>query len=271
MGVPAKPGKEQSLLTRFLRAYDKGTWADASLDWVDERIDGAVELVATRLSDGATLAIEHTIIQPHPREKEDFARFSRSSFSKSDRHPSIEIPQSFLFVNVPIDTLQRGQDWDATAGAVHECIRRNKHSIPEGRSELRCLVAGNEITLQLELVRDESQQDGRTIIRRYGDFDVRATVRTALEKKLPKLAGTEAQKRLLMFERDQWHLSHHNIAAQVYDLRADFPLLASIDELWIAETHDNRTIVLFEPLVKGRRYAPVYTFVGETLHRALGD
>lgn len=69
--MPAPPGKERPLLTRFLRAYEAGSWANASLDWVDERLDSAVELVATRSSDGATLAIEHTVIQPHSREKAD--------------------------------------------------------------------------------------------------------------------------------------------------------------------------------------------------------
>ena len=269
--MPAKPGKEQSLLTRFLRAYEKGTWADAHLDWVDEHVDGAVELIATRATDAVTLAIEHTVIQPHPREKEDFARFSRSSFLADDRDPSIEIPQSFLYVNVPIGTLQRGQDWNAVAEAVRRCIRANKDSISEGKSTLACLVDGTEVALQVELDRDRSQNECRTIIRRYGDFDVRGTVRTALENKLPKLVETEAQKRLLMLERDQWQLDHGTIAAQVEGLRGDFPLMKSIDEIWIAETHDNRVIVLFEPLMHGRPYAPVYTFNGDRLlHAAHG-
>jgi hypothetical protein len=265
-GVPAKRAKEHSLLARFLRAYEKGSWADADLDWVDEHLDGAVEVIATRRSDGATLAIEHTVIQPHPKEKEDFARFSRSSFVTGDRDPSIEIPQSFLYVNLPIGTLQRGQDWNALADEVRECIRQRKDSIPDGRSELRCVVGGNEIALKVELVRDQSQHECRTIMRRYGDFDVRATVRTALKNKLPKLAAAKAQKRLLMFERDQWHLDHDVIATQIEHQYADFPQLALIDEVWLAETHDNRHIVLFDPVVHGRGYSPVYTFRGDTLH-----
>jgi hypothetical protein len=266
--VPAKPGKEQSLLTRFLSAYEKGSWSDATLDWVDERLDGAVELVATRAADGVTLAIEHTLIQPHPKEKEDFARFSRS-FTGEERDRSLEIQESFLYINVPIGTLQRGQDWDAMARDVREYICLNRGSMPEGRSELRCLVGGVEIALQAELVRDPGQTDCRTMIRRYGDFDLRSTVRTALETKLPKLANTNVHKRLLMLERDQWHLDHGAIAAQIEEQRANFPQLALINEIWIAETHENRRIVLFDPVLPGRRYAPVYTFTGDQLHRAL--
>ena len=255
-------------MLRFVRAYEQGTWSGASFDWLDERVDGAVELVATRATDGATLAIEHTVIQPHPKEKEDFARFRRSSLGKDDRDPSIEIPQSFLYVNIPIGTLHPGQDWDAVADVVRECIRAHKNSIPEGRSELLCRVNGTVIQLQVQLVRDLRQNSCRTIIRRYGNFDLSATVRTALENKLPKLVATVAQKHLLMLERDQWQLSHESVAAEIEGLRSDFPLLQSVDEIWIAETHDNGAIVLFEPVVHGRRYAPVYTFHGETLLHA---
>jgi hypothetical protein len=99
--MPAKPGKERSLLTRFLIAYEKGAWANAKHDWVDEHLDGAVELIATRPSDGVTIAIEHTVIQPHPREKEDFARFQRA-FTGHDGDPSLRLSDSFLYVNVPL-------------------------------------------------------------------------------------------------------------------------------------------------------------------------
>lgn len=268
--MPATPGKERSLLTRFMRAYERGAWADASCDWVDERLDGAVELVATRSSDGATLAIEHTVIQPHPREKADLARFQRV-FTPCDSDPSLRLSDSFLYVNVPIDALQRGEDWNAVAREVCDCIRAKKDTLPEGWSELRCATSvGRELLLQARRVKDPSAKDYLTLIRRYGQFDVEETVRIALEKKLPKLAATNVQRRVLMLERDQWHLDHTAIGAAVEAHRPFFPQLASVDEIWIAETHDSRHIVLFDPLFPGRGYAPVYTFSGDTLHRSPG-
>lgn len=95
--MPAKSGKERPLLQRFLSVYDRDTWADAHCDWVDEREDGAVELVATRKSDGTTLAIEHTVIQPYPREKEDFARFNRAVMHDAS-DPSLVVRGTILFV-----------------------------------------------------------------------------------------------------------------------------------------------------------------------------
>ena len=76
-------------------------------------------------------------------------------------------------------------------------------------------------------------------------------------KKLPKLVATEADKRILMLERDQWHVDHAAIAAELECLRDDFPKLALVDEIWIAETHHNRHLVFFDPVRPDRSYAPV--------------
>ena len=105
--------------------------------------------------------------------------------------------------------------------------------------------------------------DGLTLIRRYGPFDLSSTIRTALEKKLPKLVATEADKRILMLERDQWHVDPAAIAAELECLRDCFPKLALVDEIWIAETHHNRHFVLFDPVRPDRSYAPVFAFDGD--------
>ena len=265
--MPSKRGKEHSLIARFLKAYEHGSWTDAELDWLDERQDGAVELVATRRSDRVTLAIEHTVIQPHPQEKEDFAKFKRT-FPADITDPSLEIPHCFLYVDVPFGALQRGTDWTAVAECVLAAIRLNKGSLPDGRSELRCASGGRDFVLQTRLVRDPSSRSGKTIIRRYGDFDLASTVRTALATKLPKLVRTTAMRRLLMLERDQWHVDHTALAAEIEACRSGFPAMASVDEIWIAETHEERRVVLFDPVLPGRGYGPVYTFTGDDLHRS---
>ena len=145
--MPAKPGKEQLLLKRFISAYEERTWAEADCDWVDEREDGAVELIAKR-SNGSTLAIEHTLIQPYPHEKEDFTR--ERAFLSGGRDRSLEISETVLYVNVPGGTLQRGKDWGIVAKAVFNCIRRRKEKLPEGDSDLACpIVEGKTITLQI--------------------------------------------------------------------------------------------------------------------------
>ena len=259
--MPAKPGKEQPLLKRFISVYEKSTWAEAHCDWIDEREDGTVDLIATR-SNGATLAIEHTLIQPYPHEKEDFVRFDHA-FLRGSRDRSLEIPETVLYVNVPDGTLQLGNDWGTIAEAVLDCIRRSKPTLREGCSDLDCSIVGDKtITLQIRLLRTPGH-DGKTIIRRYGPFNLSSTIRTALDNKLPKLVATEADKRILMLERDQWYVDHAAIAAELDCLRGDFSKLASVDEIWIAETYDDRHIVLFDPVRPDRSYAPEFAFVGD--------
>ncbi len=62
----------------FLSASENYAWADAQVDLLDKGIDKAVEVLVTRRSDGKTLAIEHTIIEPFVGDKEDFAFFERA-------------------------------------------------------------------------------------------------------------------------------------------------------------------------------------------------
>ncbi|MBI3894297.1 MAG: hypothetical protein HY313_00050 [Acidobacteria bacterium] len=73
--MPTKSRRENTFIERFLAAYANGSWADAKIDWLDMRTDGAVEALATRKSDGKTLAIEHTIIEPFVGDKKDVAFF----------------------------------------------------------------------------------------------------------------------------------------------------------------------------------------------------
>jgi len=58
--VPTNSRREDAIIKRFLSGYENHSWADAEIDWLDKRIDGAVEVRAIRRSDSNTLAIEHT-------------------------------------------------------------------------------------------------------------------------------------------------------------------------------------------------------------------
>ena len=47
--MPVKsPPRERPLIEMLLSAYDCDSWKDASRDWVEERQDSAVEVVATK-------------------------------------------------------------------------------------------------------------------------------------------------------------------------------------------------------------------------------
>jgi len=261
--MPAKAGKERPLLERFISVYECDSWRHAHLDWLDERIDGAVELLASR-GDGSSLAIEHTVIQPHPREKEDFARF-RLAFGSADADTTLWVSGKYIYVDIPLGVLERGGDWGQLAGDVLAFIRDQKDRFPDDRSTQECVLSdGRSIALRVNVVVD-SGKECRTLIRRYGDFDLAASVSQALVAKLPKLSRTLASKRILMLERDQWQLSNEAIAAEVKLQRPRFPLLADVHEIWLAETHENGDIVLFVQATGQTPNMAEYCFAGRAL------
>src|ERR1035441_5341667 len=87
--MPTKPRPEDVFIEAFLSAYEDLSWADADKDWVDQRKDGGVEMLAKRKSDGKTLAIEHTVAQPFVGEIEDYRVFFEPSFLKLENDKSL--------------------------------------------------------------------------------------------------------------------------------------------------------------------------------------
>ncbi len=99
MPVKTEP-KERPIIRMLLSACEDGAWKDASLDWVEEKQDGAVEVIATR-PDGATLALEHTLIQPFVGEKFDSEVFMKA-FGRIEKNPSLVISERALDVIIPV-------------------------------------------------------------------------------------------------------------------------------------------------------------------------
>jgi hypothetical protein len=61
---------ERPFIRMFLSGFDNGVWKDASLNWIEETQENAVEVIATS-STGKTVALEHTLIELFTGEKYD--------------------------------------------------------------------------------------------------------------------------------------------------------------------------------------------------------
>jgi hypothetical protein len=242
-GVPSKSRPEDIFIEAFLSAYDDLSWADADKDWVDRRVDGGVEMLATRKSDGKTLAIEHTLIQPFVGDINDFKFFERA-FLKIEDDKSLIVPDRWIQVFVPIRTLDPFPKAAARAvvvKAVHEWIRANRFHVRDGEHQYECQVIGVpgvadfEITLTIKA--QELPEHGQLNVRRQqvgNDFgDV---VRRALSTKLPKLTRQQADKRVLILERRHMNLVPKQILDEIKKQAPSFPQLAAVDETWILET-----------------------------------
>jgi hypothetical protein len=242
--MPTGSRREDTFISLFLSAYEKYTWADALIDWLDKRMDGAVDALVTRKSDGRTLAIEHTLIQLFIGEKEDFSLFTKM-FSWIEKDPALVAPARNLVVFLPVRALKKGPkpNWDVINEELRSWLIANHATMPEGYSE-RVVSAGSSskrgqtvlhIGVQISI---HPGMDGYCMIapRDRVPTDLHNDVERALTKKLEKLEGTHANKRILLLERDQIHPAPEQIYVELVKQRATFPKLARIDEIWFVNT-----------------------------------
>ena len=241
--MPSKPRQEDIFIEAFLSAYEDLSWADSEKDWVDRRVDGAVEMLATRKSDGKTLAIEHTVIQPFVDDIKDFKFFERA-FLKIESDKSLIVPDHWIQVFVPVHTLDpfpKASDRAVVVEAVHDWMRANRLNIRLGTDRYTFPVsgvssaAGFEITLTIKM--QKLPGHGRLHIRRQqvgNDFP--EVVRMALSTKLPKLTKQRADKRVLILERRHMNLFPTQILDEIRRQAPSFPQLTAVNEIWILET-----------------------------------
>ena len=237
--MPTACRREHTLIELFLSSYESDSWADCHRDWLEKKEDGAVEILATR-ADGKTLAIEHTLIQPFIRDKENFAYFKRGLL-RIEEDKSLIVPGRIIYVNAPAGALQKGDSWELAVTTVHEWLKANRLLLPEGNSEHVGPIGDSrkrkvrDLKLQVEVIIVPGYP-GAFLIRRYGQENLGQVVEKALQKKLPKLVNTEADKRILLLERDQWKLMELSIYDEIEKRRVVFPDLAKVHEVWFAET-----------------------------------
>lgn len=238
--MPTKSRSENTIIQIFLSAYESGSWADAKVDWLDEKQDSAIELLATRKSDGKTLGIEHTIVEPFVGDKDDFARFG-PCFLSIENDASLVLPDRILYVYVPVGTLQRGLKWDGVVRSVHEWLKAHIPELPEGSSKHRCTVTqaaaqSFDITLTLRVLLSPGT-NGKLLVRRQqmgNDFG--SVIDKVLKNKLPKLVNTAAHKRVLLLERQHMNLLPEQILGEIENQTNMFSQLAQVHEIWIVET-----------------------------------
>ena len=241
MPVKSEP-KERPLILMLLSACDAGAWQHAQLDWVEEKQDGAVEVIATR-PDGRQLALEHTLIQPFVGEKFDSEVFIRA-FGRIEKNPALTLPERNLDVIIPVHAIPKGYNWDEVGKDLLDWLLENHTAAPqEGQSSHLVPVAAAPkngplaLTITLRTMHLPGMAGSCLIARDKMPGDLEAIVEKALRTKIPKLVATAADKRTLLLERDQIALGDHEIyRADRETLSGAFPDLARIDEIWIANT-----------------------------------
>src|SRR5260370_9209806 len=137
--MPTTSRREDIFIGLFLSAYENRSWADALHVQPDkiERTKPAVDWLAKRKSDGKTLAIEHTIIEPFVGEKADFASF-KTAFLAIEGDTSLPVAGRYIRVFVPVGALQYHRKKlarDAIIQSVHRRIKSNRLLLPDRTSK----------------------------------------------------------------------------------------------------------------------------------------
>lgn len=238
--MPTTPRAENEIIRLFVSAYENDAWKDATLAFPDEVRDGGIDGFAER-ADGATLAIEHTVVEPFVWDIADQTEIL-------PLFPSIENDKSLLVsgvgiqVFVPVGTFhhQKPRVRAAIARAVRDWIATNGLSLSKGNSKHPCRVSGIpgrpdvDITLTLKVV--DVPGDGKLNVRRQQVSDTFGDViEKMLAKKLPKLVTSMARKRILLLERRHMNLFPERIHQEIEKRRAMFPALGEVHEIWVVE------------------------------------
>jgi len=269
--VPATLGKdEQVFIELFVRAYENFAWVGSKIERLDEQIDGAVEALVTR-TDGQTMAIEHTLIEPFVGDKGDFAAFERE-FLKIEDDRSLAVPDIGITVYVPVGILdgQKPAKRRAIVESIHFRIANNRLNLREDEHKYQCDVPGSPpVTLTVERNKFglPRHNPGSVLVRRQQvTNDLDKVIEKALRKKLPKLVNTKADRHVLFLERDQFTFNPDLIFAEIERQRSNFPSLESVDEIWHVETIGYRRegIVYFE-LPKGDQLLATISFQNDVL------
>lgn len=245
--MPTSNRAENALISLFLSAYENDSWRDSIQVPLDEIEDGAPEIHATRRSDGKTLVIEHTLIQPFDAHKQEFARLQ--SIRSIEQDQSLVTPGRSILVYIAAGVLQKGIDWQSVKKAIRDWLASNVRSLKDGDTRHRVKV---DSSTEIALLARVHELKNRAGLLRFGidgshlpDGSLRQVVEKALRTKLKKLLKYSADKRILLLERDEFTLPETAILTEIGRLRPSFPDLNKIDEIWFAETvcfHASRTV-----------------------------
>lgn len=228
---------DQKLVTLFICGYN-GYHNDSYtvVDWPDsrERQRKAIEAIA-RNDLGRSLAVEHTLLQPFVGEKEDAQRFL-AAMGPLEANQALRIPDCSITLSLPVGALPKGVNWQDVGKAIRSWFEANRLQLPEGTSSRVVSVGTFKVQIQVEKIHIPSYE-GRVFVARSEMPETFAEVlKQALGDKLPKLAGTPADGRILLLEKDNLPRGYAEVARCIDRFEIDFAELASIQEVWIANT-----------------------------------
>jgi hypothetical protein len=231
--------RDQKLVSAFLDEYKKIAGANFEVkQWVDDvvRDKQAVEAIAVDSSTGMSLAIEHTLLQPFEGEKDDTQRFL-AVIGDLEKDDSLKVPRYMITLHLTVGAIPKGIKWPDVNKTFDQWIRDNNSKFPDGDSKGEVDHNGLKIEIGISKMPLEHHENGMLLFARHLPPPSLADVmRTSFKKKLPKLVGTKADKRILLFEENTPVLGIVETHETIKNLSAEVPELKSVDEIWLLWT-----------------------------------
>jgi hypothetical protein len=243
--------RDKHVIEHWLRLYNRLTGASYRVTaWPD--IDSSRENVdAVCIDDrGDLLAVEHTLIEPFQNEKADAAQFLQT-LALLENDPALCLPGFTCLASQKVGAVPKGLPWAPVPTALRTELAKALPNLPEGRSTVSVDIGGKALDVWVQKMRTSPDDRGRFLTGRIGPGSpAPELMRNALVRKLPKLSAAQADKRILLLEKDSVAGTIENQYAQVRDETGIRSLRKGIDEIWVVITAglDSENVIFTNPV-----------------------
>jgi len=235
--ISTLPGekRERKLVKLFLGHLEKARrqhWT--SLDFPTDRVRARDTVGVIAMEDtGRTTAIEHCLLDGFAGSDE--AQRSLAVFLPIEQDRSLRVPEFHVDIAVFVGLVPTGIDWNILAAGVRGWCARHVATAAEGCSTHVVLVSGTPLKIHLEKVRCPKEPGRLLIMRSDPPVNFEAIVHDRLKRNLDKLVSASADRRVLMFEKNDVMWGAGQLRTEL-ETAWEFPDLSRINEIWMVDT-----------------------------------
>lgn len=227
---------DKELIARFIVAYNEEFATNFIVrEHPDSQQRNLKAIDALAVCGQQTLAIEHTLLQPFPGEREDANVFLRT-IGTLDRSSEFAVPGERTKLLVEVGAVPRGAKWNVVAADLKNWYSSVRSTIRFGLTTYQVPTHNFEITVSAERTKLGGTKGYFHVARWLPPASVDDTVRQALDTKLDKLAATPASGHVLLLEQNVPVRGGPEIGAAIDAASAQYPKLSQIDEVWLGDT-----------------------------------
>jgi hypothetical protein len=232
-----KNQRDKNVIEHWVRLYDRLTGASYAVkSWPDK--DSSKKNIDAMCCDlnGRTLAIEHTLIEPFAGEKNDASRFARTLMSL-ENHASLLQSGYWFMASQPVGSIPTGTNWAEIPNELLRQLPAKLLTLPDGDSSVDIHTEHWGLSLRIKKMQLRPGDPGKFLTGRIypGDPGSELIIR-ALERKIPKLSASIAEKKLLLLEKDAVAGTIESQFEQIPEDHEVRKSLAGIDEVWSVNT-----------------------------------